>query len=740
MATQQATHLIPKDIFINHIDTFISSHLGKVLFKSVFGSGVPLDEDEEGLEEGSAIPASPAGFNNNIFCTLSSPSATLSFPAFVIKYDKWIDLYPKIKHCTYFIYNINDDDLQVEEALWIAEKLYEESEGFEKRKAFVLLSTVLTWSQIQYLPDASDSAYFYDADYIRRKAHQHYGRHIAAEKEIKRLGTLNKFKFLTYVIASGITYGEENDVFHPFLKARFLSLENVFHGGWLNKPTLSVIGDGKNLIPTIHVKDLASIVFELLNLCPTTHYILAVDDGYNTLLEIVTQKHIDSLTLNLRLEAQFVHENLPFKWVSENGMVTSIERVVKEFKLARGLLPIRICILGPPLSGKSKLAQLLSEYYSVPHIHVKGVIDDRIKELEEQVNLRHKKSSDNEGTEEEAIDEGYDGAEDSDLNPSALLSQIKETLSSEKNRLSNAMVCSFIKKRLSSKECLNQGYVLDGFPKTRAQADLLFGIALSPNPNSLPKGILPACVIFLQATDVFLFSRVLRIPNHEMRCSHNDEEGFLRRLLIYRHAHAGSEVAALMASDELRKALNSEYLQKITAGEASTLTLSERIVPLMAGSVGANSLCAFFEDRGIRAFNFDVETDTSGVFNEIERKIRAAIGPPRNYGPSTSKTVTIREKIRLKEEEERRELEKAREAEEFRRREVRKREFSGLLERVRTEEDEALLEASKPLREFLSKFVMPTLTKGIFECIWRRPEDPIDYLAEYLFRNNAQVD
>ncbi|KAH9280344.1 Adenylate kinase 7 [Echinococcus granulosus] len=799
MATQQATHLIPKDIFINHIDTFISSHLGK---------------DEEGLEEGSAIPASPAGFNNNIFCTLSSPSATLSFPAFVIKYDKWIDLYPKIKHCTYFIYNINDDDLQVEEALWIAEKLYEESEGFEKRKAFVLLSTVLTWSQIQYLPDEGDSAYFYDADYIRRKAHRHYGRHIAAEKEIKRLGTLNKFKFLTYVIASGITYGEENDVFHPFLK-----------GGWLNKPTLSVIGDGKNLIPTIHVKDLASIVFELLNLCPTTHYILAVDDGYNTLLEIVTaisealttgkvkhisieeakqmdeftQKHIDSLTLNLRLEAQFVHENLPFKWVSENGMVTSIERVVKEFKLARGLLPIRICILGPPLSGKSKLAQLLSEYYSVPHIHVKGVIDDRIKELEEQVNLRHKKSSDNEGTEEEAIDEGYDGAEDSDLNPSALLSQIKETLSSEKNRLSNAMVCSFIKKRLSSKECLNQGYVLDGFPKTRAQADLLFGsdeaveeemeemeelnegteekdakepdpqvqvaqldreraarersipnmidetqflgkVALSPNPNSLPKGILPACVIFLQATDVFLFSRVLRIPNHEMRCSHNDEEGFLRRLLIYRHAHAGSEVAALMASDELRKALNSEYLQKITAGEASTLTLSERIVPLMAGSVGANSLCAFFEDRGIRAFNFDVETDTSGVFNEIERKIRAAIGPPRNYGPSTSKTVTIREKIRLKEEEERRELEKAREAEEFRRREVRKREFSGLLERVRTEEDEALLEASKPLREFLSKFVMPTLTKGIFECIWRRPEDPIDYLAEYLFRNNAQVD
>ena len=42
--------------------------------------------------------------------------------------------------------------------------------------------------------------------------------------------------------------------------------------------------------------------------------------------------------MNLRLEAQFVHENLPFKWVNENGIVLSVEKLVKEFKLARGLL------------------------------------------------------------------------------------------------------------------------------------------------------------------------------------------------------------------------------------------------------------------------------------------------------------------------------------------------------------------------------------------------------------------
>lgn len=51
------------------------------------------------------------------------------------------------------------------------------------------------------------------------------------------------------------------------------------------------------------------------------------------------------------------------------------------------------------------------------------------------------------------------------------------------------------------------------------------------------------------------------------------------------------------------------------------------------------------------------------------------------------------------------------------------------MDTIHQEEAKELLKASKPLRDFLSKFIMPTLTKGIFECIWRRPEDPIDYLV-----------
>lgn len=145
------------------------------------------------------------------------------------------------------------------------------------------------------------------------------------------------------------------------------------------------------------------------------------------------------------------------------------------------------------------------------------------------------------------------------------------------------------------------------------ETEFLGEVPFSRHSNTLTRGILPACVIFLQATDVFLFNRVLRMPTQEVKCSHNDEEGFLRRLLVYRHAHCGSEVSTLMASDELRKALSSEYLQKITSGQVNIRIPTERIVPIMAGSISANSLYAFFEDKNIRVFNFDVETDISGV-------------------------------------------------------------------------------------------------------------------------------
>jgi adenylate kinase len=59
---------------------------------------------------------------------------------------------------------------------------------------------------------------------------------------------------------------------------------------------------------------------------------------------------------------------------------------------------------------------------------------------------------------------------------------------------------------------------------------------------------------------------------------------------------------------------------------------------------------------------------------------------------------------------------------------------------VKRQETEQLENQSIPLRNYLMKHVMPSLTQGLIECCKARPDDAIDFLAEYLFRNNPQVD
>jgi adenylate kinase len=41
---------------------------------------------------------------------------------------------------------------------------------------------------------------------------------------------------------------------------------------------------------------------------------------------------------------------------------------------------------------------------------------------------------------------------------------------------------------------------------------------------------------------------------------------------------------------------------------------------------------------------------------------------------------------------------------------------------------------SLPLRNYLMKHVIPTLTAGLIAVAKSRPEDPIDYLAEFMFK------
>jgi adenylate kinase len=55
------------------------------------------------------------------------------------------------------------------------------------------------------------------------------------------------------------------------------------------------------------------------------------------------------------------------------------------------------------------------------------------------------------------------------------------------------------------------------------------------------------------------------------------------------------------------------------------------------------------------------------------------------------------------------------------------------------EEMKMLERRAMPLRQYLLESIVPILTEGLLDVCKTKPNDPVDYLAEWLFRNNPEA-
>ncbi len=150
----------------------------------------------------------------------------------------------------------------------------------------------------------------------------------------------------------------------------------------------------------------------------------------------------------------------------------------------------RIIFLGPPGSGKGTQADLLSKYFSIPHISTGAIFRETLEN-------------------------------DKELGP-----KIKDILAAG-NLVSDEMTVNIVEKRLQSDDCKN-GFILDGFPRNIDQANSLASIL---EKMSLP---LSYC-ISLQVPEEVLIERILGRASEGAGRSDDDEEIVKHRLQVYKN-------------------------------------------------------------------------------------------------------------------------------------------------------------------------------------------------------------
>ncbi|VUZ43682.1 unnamed protein product, partial [Hymenolepis diminuta] len=347
------------------------------------------DKEESLVEQESSGTSDPTGYR--VIGTLSNPNVLppSNYVETILKYEDRRDFYEHIFECDCIIYNITGDENQAEEALWVANSLANDLQRINRRKTFILVTHLLTWARSKFDHAMSKHPTFEEGDHAKRKPHPLYKQQYEVERAIYNLGKRHKKKLAVYVVASGIPYGGREDVFEQF-----------FLKAWMNSRDLEVYGDGNNIIPTIHSKDLARIIQAVFENRPKSRYIVARDGSESTLgsiigaiskkfstgeirnlsefdlfrLRDVSKVHIDQLMMDIVINTPTTDEELPISWQFRDGIIANIDKLAAEYLEEKNFKPLRIFIIGAPFVGKSTLATALARHYGLHYIHITPVL------------------------------------------------------------------------------------------------------------------------------------------------------------------------------------------------------------------------------------------------------------------------------------------------------------------------------------------------------------------------------
>ena len=560
--------------------------------------------------------------------------------------------------------------------------------------------------------------YFKEKDFIKRIPSAKFYH----DKMVETLALSNTNPNLkTYIVCPGFIYGCGEDLFYDYFKMCWLEIPGK----------LPIIGKGKNTIPTIHIKDLVSLIRRVIETKPKNKYIFAVDHTKNRQLCNIIKKlskgvgnglvenldpnleniekripHFAELSIDIKVkpskifnderkddEEDEAFEKRKFQWHCEFGIPENAEKLRQEFNQYRGMHNLKVLITGPPGSGKSYIAEKLSKFFNIPHFKINDIIEwgkTFTDELGEEIKAKLEEISTNvKEAEENYIKRPNKKKTDLPLDTSQM------------KKLPDEIVIKILRRKLMQNICRNRGYILDGYPKGYKNAFNLFNEDTDeaktpddPTKYKILEEIMPNIVIRIDnCDDEFIKNRMKLLKD-----INNDPEEIQRRLD--------------------RRLKTYKELNESKKGEPSiTNFFKENKVDILGidGKLNEGTIidqCKTFLEKNGKVINYQ-------IFDNI-------------YEVEDKKNVDIK----MEEHKEGREKElMENEYYDIEKSEVKKMYNEDKSSELEKQEKDLLEKKSEVLRRYLAENVIPVLSKGILHVCQKLPEDPVDELAYYLFDN-----
>eukprot|EP00826_Nyctotherus_ovalis_P055279 TRINITY_DN7327_c0_g1_i5.p1 TRINITY_DN7327_c0_g1~~TRINITY_DN7327_c0_g1_i5.p1 ORF type:complete len:702 (+),score=267.13 TRINITY_DN7327_c0_g1_i5:447-2552(+) len=543
-------------------------------------------------------------------------------------------------------------------------------------------------------------------------------------------------KLFVYVLCAGLLYGNGEDVFYQYFKQ-----------AWLQNPQkLPIIGKGNNRVPTIHVVDLARLVKRVIRLTPKQSYVVAVDRSKRPtqkkivmaiskaigtgLIESCTSQALAKnpwmlpLQINVKIRSSEAFRDEPtpeeegdldpdeaerrakerrFPWHCEFGIAETVAMLNTEFNRCRELNPVKVFVAGMPASGKSWLSELLAKYYNVPHITwselqregklLQGEFGEEIqKRLEEDKEKKMEEYEQLPKKEKKAVD-----------------------IDKYEPMIPDEMLYKVLQIKLNSNVCRNRGYVLDNYPKDYKFVQYSFLKPVKKDGEEEPPGeeeipnfedyvlateIAPSSVIMVNASEGYVMERVKNMSEAELAAAGGyTEADIVKRLKEYRSVNEAED--------------------------------------------GSYSLIHFFHERNVEVLKVNAETQSKELIVSKSKVFIERNGKPKNYMTEDEE----KEKVRLEELrklQEKKALEFAQKQAQSEITEQQLKQQKKIIDEKRTEryqqqEKEMLDSKAGPIRDAIMETIGDILTDGIVDVCVKKPEDPVEHLAKYLFRRSLEV-